>query len=332
MLEAPPLIQPKGPHNGKELGQVEKVQAKSSISTGFLARLACLPASVSAPRDLIPEVACHESEPGHTYHLAQSLQSSDTSSDSGAETFGDTPRVPVPNEVFFSLSDLSGCAVRLAVVLMRESYFWTGSGWKCSARFQTREELGPVGMSAQSVRNAAEELRERGWIERQKRGDAYAYRWRLSVPKKRFTYLPLTLLHDAAKVSHSSLTLLLAVYHATWGQTFRRNGKTLHKSRAALSVSDLCDRTGLCASTIRSAADELIHNGALSRTRTAYTTLRRGEAERGSAYVRPVRFALSRSGETGKPIRLRTYRGNGGDVRTAIERYSERGGLDSGRD
>jgi hypothetical protein len=193
----------------------------------------------------------------------------DTSGESAdLEPFGDTPRVPVPNRVFYALSDLSGCAVRLAVVLMRESYGWTGAGWKCSASFKTRDDLAPVGMSAQSVRNAADELVERGWIDRTTRGQAHAYRWALSCPKKRFTYVPLALLHDAGRVSPAALTLLLAILHETWGQTERVDGRTVHVASAPLSNADLRKRTGFCASTVRSAADEVIHNGAASRSRS----------------------------------------------------------------
>jgi hypothetical protein len=151
---------------------------------------------------------------------------------------------------------------------MREAYHWTGSGWKCSARYMTRADLDGLGMSAQSVRTAADALAARGWIDKQTRGNAHAYRWRLSAPRSRFTYLPLGLFYDHARLSHSGLTLLLALYRATWGWTRYEDGTTEHKAHATLSASKLSAMTGLCPSTLRTAAEKVIHNAA-ERWKTA---------------------------------------------------------------
>jgi hypothetical protein len=227
---------------------------------------ACIDASALGPEHTPPS-ASYEAQPGHTFHLGRELSADPSTDEDPPEPFGDTPRAPVPNAVLDDLSALSGCAVRLCVVMMRDAYTWTGSGWKCSASYQRRTDLRSLGMSAQSVRNAADELESRGWLSISERGGAHAYRWRLSVPRSGFTFLPLGLLLEHERLSHSGLTVLLSLYRATWGWTTYEDGSLCHEAAASLSISDLADRTGLSASTVRSAASEVIHNGAAHRTR-----------------------------------------------------------------
>lgn len=212
--------------------------------------------------------APHESDPGHTYRLARSLQEPDQAP---YEPFpADLTRVPVPDRVLDSLDELSGCAVRLCLLMTRASYSWVEElgEFRASSRWFTTEEIeeeaGGLGMSRESLRRAAGELAGRGWIARRKReGCATAYRWRLSVPRSRYTPVPAPLLHAHQRFSHSALTLLLCALRATWGWT-ARDGETLkHKRSAELSASELRKMTGLSRPTLRGVQEELRAKGAL---------------------------------------------------------------------
>lgn len=221
-------------------------------------------------KQIKPPTTDSEASPGSTYFLAKRLGEIEDEGPGEGETEpfpDDVARVPVPNHVLDNLGDLSGCAVRLAVCLMREAYTRAGGRWRCSPRFLSRRQIGSLEMSAQSVRNAADELKKRGWIERRTRGQSHVYRWRLSAPRSQFTFLPLALLHEHEKLSPSGLTLLLALYRATWGWTEKQDGETLHTAWALLSMSDLKSMTGLCGATLRSAW-KVIHNSAAERVQS----------------------------------------------------------------
>lgn len=266
---------------GRSLGRFRGLGRESVPFRSTTPRISFSSAAASAPsfarhmgavdKQIKPPTTDSEASPGSTYFLAQRLNEQDTGGADADDTeaFPDeVARIPVPNEVLDSLGGLSGCAVRLAVCLMREAYHWTGTDWKCSPRLRTRSEIDALGMSAQSVRNAADDLAERGWIERRTRGQSHAYRWRLSAPRSRFTFLPLALFYEHERLSHSGLTLLLALYRATWGWTSNEDGQTVHDAWALLSTSDLESMTGLCASTLRAAASKVIHNGGAKRERS----------------------------------------------------------------
>jgi len=209
------------------------------------------------------QVRCapHESEPGHTFRLAQSL-----SEDPKPERseLPDGTYLPVPDQVLDNLDSLSGCAVRLSVLMIRAAYSWVEDldEFRATSRLfgarQIRDEAGGLGMSRESLRRAANELEERGWIEQRKQaGQATAYRWKLSVPRSRYTPIPAPLFHAHQGLSHSALTLLLSVIRATLGWAATEDGTTKYKRTAELSTSDLRAMTGLSRPTVQSAREEL---------------------------------------------------------------------------
>lgn len=230
---------------------------------------------LSGPRDVLPEgwdppARETEAQSGHVYHLAKSLDRREVeySEDVYTPFPSGVPRVPVPNRVFDEMDDLSGCAVRLSLLMIREAYEWHRGRWTTPIRFVTRSDLQPCGMSRESVRRAADELEEMGWISIERGGHEHAYRWLLSVPQSSFTYLPLPLLHEAHRIdSHSALSVLLCVYDATWGWTKRMGEGVHHQASAALSASEIGDRCGLSKPTVRAAASDLEEVEAIRRGR-----------------------------------------------------------------
>jgi len=178
--------------------------------------------------------------------------------------------VPLPDRVLDSLDGLSGCEVRLCLLMVRASYSWVEDlgEFRASPRWFTAreigEEAGGLGMHRESLRLAAKKLEDRGWLSRKaQEGKAAAYRWRLSVPRSRYTPIPAPLLHAHQGLSHSALTLLLSVLRATWGWTIREDGTVKHKRTAELSTSDLEAMTGLSRPTVRDVQEELRAKGAL---------------------------------------------------------------------
>jgi hypothetical protein len=221
----------------------------------------------------IPHVLCapHEAEPGATFRLARSLRKSEETPKKGWEQFpSDLVRVPLPDRVLDSLDGLSGCEVRLCLLMVRASYSWVEDlgEFRASSRWFTareiEEEAGGLGMHRESLRRAAKKIEDRGWLSRKTReGKATAYRWRLSVPRSRYTPIPAPLLHAHQRLSHSALTLLLSVLRATWGWTTREDGTVKHRRAAELSTSDLEAMTGLSRPTVRDVQEELRAKGAL---------------------------------------------------------------------
>jgi hypothetical protein len=90
-----------------------------------------------------------------------------------------------------------------------------------------------------------------------------AYRWRLSVPKSRYTPVPAPLLHAHQGLSHSALTVLLCALRATWGWTAEDGDVLKHRRAAELSAPELEKMAGLSRPTVRSAQDELRARSAL---------------------------------------------------------------------
>lgn len=222
----------------------------------------------------IPHVLCapHEAESGATFRLARSLRESEETPRKGWEQFpSDLVRVPLPDRVLDSLDGLSGCEVRLCLLMVRASYSWVKEleEFRASSRWFTareiEEEAGGLGMHRESLRRAAKKLEDRGWLSRKtQEGKATAYRWRLSVPRSRYTPIPAALLHAHQGLSHSALTLVLSVLRATWGWTTREEGGTVkHRRAAELSTSDLEAMTGLSRPTVRDVQEELRAKGAL---------------------------------------------------------------------
>jgi len=220
--------------------------------------------------DVALTVPCapHEADPGHTYRLAQSLN--EPPGDEWEPFPSDLTRIPVPDRVMDRLDELSGCATRLCLLMIRASYSWAeelGQFRASSRRFAAREieeEAGGLGMSPESLRRAAKELEARGWVDcRRMEGRATTYRWTLSVPQARYTPVPAPLLHAHQVLSHSALTLLLCTLRATWGWTAHEDGDTLYRRTAALSTSDLRKMTGLSRPTLRDVQGELRAKSAL---------------------------------------------------------------------
>ena len=290
---------------------------------------------VEAPTGGFPiPTAPHESEPGHTYRLAQSLQrpSGTGSLSGGQESPGREPlpsdltHVPVPDRVLDAVDELSGCAARLSLLMIRASYGWDEGieAFRASPRWQTarqiEEEAGGLGMSRESLRRGAEELEARGWLAQRKRsGEATAYRWRLSVPKRRYTPVPAPLLHAHQGLSHSALVLLLSVVRATLGWAEREDGMVTYRRTATLSASTLERMTGLARPTLRDAQDEL-------RAKSALYTQRK---HRGAPYEFAVDFSFFRA-------RLQnfytpTYREKNSNNNTHAEESTPKNALTEGR-
>ncbi|WP_158704989.1 helix-turn-helix domain-containing protein [Salinibacter altiplanensis] len=168
------------------------------------------------------------------------------------------------------LDELTGCEVRLCLLMVRAAYSWVEDldGFRSSSRWFTtvdiKEEAGGLGMSRESLRRAAGKLEKRGWIAQRKReGQPTAYRWRLKVPKGRYTPVPAPLLHAHQGLSHSALTLLLCTLRATWGWTKTEGGALTYKRTAELSGPDLAKMSGLSRPTLRSVQEELEAKSAL---------------------------------------------------------------------
>ncbi len=223
------------------------------------------------------QVLCapHESEPGHTYRLARSLFEKKTGSKEPEELSyepfpADLTRIPVPDAVLDRLDELSGCAARLCLLMVRGSYSWVEDlgEFRASARWFTAEDIseeaGGLGMHRESLRRAAHELEEKGWIaQRKEAGKPTAYRWRLSVPRSRYTPIPAPLLHAHQALSHSALTLLLSVLRATWGWTALDGDTLTYRRTSELTASELEAMTGLSRPTVRDVQEELQAKSAL---------------------------------------------------------------------
>lgn len=216
----------------------------------------------------------HESEPLHTFRLARELRKRGPKWERGEDAIHqpfpeNVRRVPVPDVVLSSLSSLSGCAVRAACLLIRKAYRKDAAEWETSPRYWTARDLAGaygLGMCRESLRRAMKELAGRGWVTISK-GGAESYRWALSAPQERFTPIPLPVLRAHPRMSHSGLTLLLAIYRCTWGWTRQEDGATVHRRHERLSRDELRSLTGLCGPTVRSAAEELRRLKAIVRDR-----------------------------------------------------------------
>ncbi|MCS4162514.1 hypothetical protein GGP94_002958 [Salinibacter ruber] len=154
--------------------------------------------------------------------------------------------------------------------MVRASYSWVKDlgEFRASARWFTAgdisEEAGGLGMHRESLRRAAHELEEKGWIaQRKEEGRPTAYRWRLSVPRSRYTPIPAPLLHAHQALSHSALTLLLSVLRATWGWTARDGDTAQYRRTSELTASELETMTGLSRPTVRDVQEELKAKSAL---------------------------------------------------------------------
>jgi len=215
-----------------------------------------------------------EGEEGSAFRLGAKLIDA-SSPETDWHELPDGVYLPVPDRVLDVLEELSGCEVRLCLLMIRAAYSWMEDlgQFRASARWFTTSEIkeeagGGLGMHQESLRQAADTLEARGWIEQRKsEGEATAYRWALSVPRSRYTLVPAPLAHAHQALSHSAVTLLLSVIRATIGWASAEGDATTYKRTAELSASDLEGMTGLSRPTIRSAAEELVAKSAIYRRR-----------------------------------------------------------------
>ncbi len=135
-------------------------------------------------------------------------------------------RMPVPNRVFSDMPRLGDAALRCLLSLFRLSFrFDPGeSQWTCPRTWLLRRDLQKeTGLSDQGTRRGLSELTENGWAEADRSGQAYQWRLRASVPTKRFTYVPTSLLSRAPEFpTGAALRTALAVLRETWGWTHPR--------------------------------------------------------------------------------------------------------------
>ncbi len=135
-------------------------------------------------------------------------------------------RMPVPNRVFSDMPRLGDAALRCLLGLFRLSFrFDPGeSQWTCPRAWLRRRDLQEeTGLSDQGTRQGLSELTENGWAEADRSGQAYRWRLRASVPTKRFTYVPTSLLSQASELpTGAALRTALAVLRETWGWTHPR--------------------------------------------------------------------------------------------------------------
>ena len=214
-----------------------------------------------------------EGEEGCAFRLGAKLNNT-SSPETGRHELPSGVYLPVPDRVLDVLEELSGCEVRLCLLMIRAAYAWNedvGEFRATSRRFtasEIKEEAGGYGMSKESLREAANKLGKRGWIEQSKsEGEATVYRWALSVPRSRYTLVPAPLAHAHQALSHSGVTLLLSVIRATIGWASAEGDEITYKRSAELCASDLEGMTGLSRPTIRSAAEELVAKSAIYRRR-----------------------------------------------------------------
>lgn len=215
-----------------------------------------------------------EGDRGTTFRLAAKLNNA-SSPEASRHELPEGVYLPVPDRVLDVLEELSGCEVRLCLLMIRAAYSWMEDlgQFRASARWFTTSEIkeeagGELGMHQESLRQAADTLEARGWIEQRKgEGEATAYRWALSVPRSRYTLVPAPLAHAHQALSHSAVTLLLSVIRATIGWASAEGDATTYKRTAELSASDLEGMTGLSRPTIRSAAEELVAKSAIYKRR-----------------------------------------------------------------
>jgi hypothetical protein len=211
-----------------------------------------------------------EGEEGSAFRLGAKLIDA-SSPETDWHELPDGVYLPVPDRVLDVLEELSGCEVRLCLLMIRAAYSWMEDlgQFRASARWFTTSEIkeeagGGLGMHQESLRQAADTLEARGWIEQRKsEGEATAYRWALSVPRSRYTLVPAPFFYAHHVLSHSAVTVLLSVIRATIGWASAEGDEITYRRTAELSMSDLAAMTGLSRPTVRDAQDELRGKSAL---------------------------------------------------------------------
>ena len=186
-------------------------------------------------------------------------------------------RIPVPDRVFSGLPNLSDSALRALLALIRLSFRFDpeDSTWTCPARSFSRADVqAECGLSGQGTRDGLTQLEEEGYLSVDRGGRAHEHELELGVPDARFTYLPVTLLEEADRLSGSKLRALLVVFRETWGWTGLSDGAGENGSEGApehrrwtrLSAASLARRAGRSQTAIVSAARQM-NGGLLERLR-----------------------------------------------------------------
>ena len=174
-------------------------------------------------------------------------------------------RVPVPDEVFRVLPNLSDSALRSLLGLIHLSFRFepTEEKWTHPGDWFSRSEVQEAaGLSGQGTRNGLSELESKGWITTDREGRGHLHRLLLEVPERRYTYLPTTLLEEASSIGGTELRVILAVLRGTWGwtQTLEdENGKTqtVHDRWDRKSNQNLSEVTGRSETAVKEAARAL---------------------------------------------------------------------------
>lgn len=174
------------------------------------------------------------------------------------------------------LDALSAAETRTVLLLLRSvfEYDQENARWTVDRSYRTVADLlsapdGEAGITRRAVTDALPALEREGWITATRReGQATRIRWSRGVPQERYTQIPLLLLDDHARLSHSAVKVVLRIYRETWGWTRTEDGETQHRTSRTLSAEDLADATGLHPRTVRSVTQELAEKEAITRTRS----------------------------------------------------------------
>jgi hypothetical protein len=176
-------------------------------------------------------------------------------------------RVPVPNTVFSEMPEMSDSALRCLLALIHLSFRFDPAEdtWVHAGEWLSRSDVETeCGLSCQGTRNGLSELENKGWTDVDRSGQGYRHRLTLSVPDRRFTYVPTALLEGASELaSATELRVVLAVLRETWGWTDRETDpesgqkQTVHDRWTRLSAEDLAEATGRSTSAVKDAAKAL---------------------------------------------------------------------------
>ncbi|MCS4044556.1 hypothetical protein GGQ00_003016 [Salinibacter ruber] len=138
---------------------------------------------------------------------------------------------------------LGDAALRCLLGLFRLSFRFDPkeSHWTCPETWLPRRDLQEeTGLSDEGTRKGLSELTEEGWAEVDRGGQAHEWRLCASVPTKRFTYVPTSLLSRASELpTGAALRTALAVLRETWGWTHARENVSTGPTEAPSSASEV---------------------------------------------------------------------------------------------
>jgi hypothetical protein len=164
------------------------------------------------------------------------------------------------------MPELSDSALRCVLALLHRSFRFDPADdvWVHAEAWLSRSAVEDAsGLSSQGTRNDLAELESRGWVSIDRRGRTHQHRLLLSVPDRRYTYVPTALLDALGEIgSTTELRVLLAVLRGTWGWTETVPGpeggrRTVHVRWTQRSTSSLAEDTGRSAAAVKAAAQAL---------------------------------------------------------------------------